>query len=405
MRILQVSPAYYPAISIGGPIFSMLAFTRLALDCGHSVEVLSTPLGLNEDQKKNIKFGLWSKGHDGIHIMYHPYHGYSNLTFSPQSKTWLTENVKYYDLVVLHGVWNFPILAAAHACMNHAIPYIIFPHGTLYKETMEMRSGWIKKLFYILFAKKALENATKIIYTTEDERIKVSDHLRISTHSHILPNIVNSSEFSERPPKGLFRKKAGLPLDAKIILHYGRITQKKGLNFTVHALKRVLVQYPNAWLVIAGGDDEGYKNVIDQLIAKLGMEDHVLFTGLLSRAEGLEAMADADVFVLPSLSENFGMAVVEAMLCQLPVVISENVGIAPEVERAHAGLVVSLEESGDPLVKAILRMLDDPSGAQELASRAQQFAIDHYDGPSVKAQLSALLDSISASPRNQKVIA
>lgn len=405
MRILQVSPAYYPAISIGGPIFSMLAFTRLALDCGHSVEVLSTPLGLLDEQKNGLTLGVWSKGPDGIHIMYHPYHGYDNFTFSPKSRNWLNENVKSYDLVVLHGVWNFPILAAAHACMNQGIPYILFPHGTLYKETMEMRSGWLKKLLFLLFAKKALKNATKIVYTTEDERAKVSKHLKISENSHILPNIVNSSEFSPPPSKGLFRKKHGLPLDAKIILHYGRITQKKGLNFTIQAMVRVLAKHPDARLVIAGGDEEGYKKAIDLMISDLGIQKHVLFTGLLSRADGLEALTDADVFVLPSLSENFGMAVVEAMLCRLPVVISEHVGIAPEIGRAGAGLVVPLEDNVDQLVGAILRTLDDPLAAHEQVLRAQRFAIDHYDGPAVKAQLSALLDSIFASLHNKKVIA
>lgn len=383
----------------------MLAFTRLALDCGHSVEVLSTPLGLREDQKSDLNFGVWSRGHDGIQIMYQPYHGYPNFTFSPLSRSWLNENVKSYDLVVLHGVWNFPILAAAHACMTRGVPYVLFPHGTLYKETMEMRSGWLKKLFFFLFAKKALRNATKIVYTTEDERVKVSNHLNISNNSHVLPNIVNSSEFTELPLRGSFRKKQGIPLQAKVVLHYGRITQKKGLNFTVQAMKRVLAKYPDARLVIAGGDEEGYKRVIDAMISDLGLQDHVLFTGLLSRADGIEALTDADVFVLPSLSENFGMAVVEAMLCKLPVVISENVGIAPEIARARAGLVVPLEDNGDELVGAILQTLDAPSAAHEQGLRAQRFAIDHYDAPAVKAQLSSLLDSISASSRTKKVIA
>ncbi len=113
-----------------------------------------------------------------------------------------------------------------------------------------------------------------------------------------------------------------------MLLHYGRVAKVKGVIDSVRALAAVLERIPNILYVIAGGCEPNYRQEIENEAKTCGVSENILFTGLLERSEGITALVDADLFVLPSVSENFGMAVVEAMLCELPVLISDNVGIS-----------------------------------------------------------------------------
>ena len=147
-------------------------------------------------------------------------------------------------------------------------------------------------------------------------------------------------------------------------------------------------------LAVIGGDEEGYQTVIERCAESFGIHDKVIFTGLVQRDEGIQAMVDADVFVLPSLSENFGMAVVEAMQCNLPVVLSDNVGIAPDISKAGAGIMVSLSTENQPLIEAIAALLRNPEERYLLGKKGKQFAIEHYDEKAVTSILNELLSLI-----------
>jgi glycosyltransferase involved in cell wall biosynthesis len=157
----------------------------------------------------------------------------------------------------------------------------------------------------------------------------------------------------------------------------------------VAALRR---QHRDVVLVIVGGDDEGHKTNVQAVAAELGVEDAVIFAGLLGREEGKKALVDADVFVLPSHSENFGMAVVEAMLCRLPVVVSNNVGLAEDLVRADVGVMVSLEPDASSLTAALAALLDDKARRESLAERGRPFAIKNYDVAAVQARIEQLVN-------------
>lgn len=397
MKILQVCPAYFPAISIGGPIFTMRSFQNVLVANRHDADVVSTPLGLSQNDRSSVIYNTalpieGSRTAIGVGcITYHRYYGYPHFTFSPQTFWWLMKNIRNYDVAVLHGVWNFPILAAAFACSINNVPFFIFPHGTLYRETVELRSAHLKRIFLKLFVERILRSARRVIFTTQDESDKVTKYLQIDMKSVIVPNIVRSADFVDLPERGQFRRQFGIPDDALMLLHYGRISKKKGLEFTVQALSKLVLEFPAAILVVVGGDEEGYRAIVERRARELGVLDQVIFTGLVDPRIGKQAMVDADVFVLPSLSENFGMAVVEAMLCRLPVVISDNVGIAPDVARAGAGKVVTLTVENEPLISTIAGLLRAPEDRRIQGIKGRQFAIEHYDDKAVSSRVEALL--------------
>ena len=110
-------------------------------------------------------------------------------------------------------------------------------------------------------------------------------------------------------------------------------------------------------LVIAGPDDENFRETIERLVAAEGIADRVIFTGMLRGGRRVEALVDSDLFVLPSYQENFGIAVVEAMACGMPVVISDQVNIHDEITESGGGEVVSAQM--EPVAAAISRWLAD----------------------------------------------
>ncbi|CAM4261957.1 glycosyltransferase [Cytophagaceae bacterium 50C-KIRBA] len=388
-RVLQVSPAYYPAISIGGPIFTNLTFSKALEDIGCHVEVLSTTQGLSKDQIEQLPSTQPSTTEFSYPIWRFPYYGYSNYTFSPGLFIWLCRNVQKFDLVVLQAVWNFPIMAAYLACKWHKIPYVIIPHGSLYDETFHLKSSRFKKVFLSLYVKKMLIMAQQVIFSTKDEALKVRNFLSIPIRSNIIPNIVDVQKFEILPTKGTFRQKFAISTERLILTHFGRVTIKKGINYVLEILPNLVQRYPNVLYVIAGSEEDNYLDELRSMIKKKNLEQHVIFTGLLPSNEGIELLVDTDVFVLPSLSENFGMSVVEAMLCEIPVVISEHVGIALDLKEENCACVIQLNNSS--LEKAVLELIENPSKRISLGKKGKVFVKQNYSYKAVEKQLAQLI--------------
>jgi glycosyltransferase involved in cell wall biosynthesis len=390
MKILQVAPAYFPAISIGGPIQSSLALATL-LQKTHRVTALTTPLGLSAEEAAGVTYDETQKAPFGGELIYKRFYGYPHFTFSPDSHTWLRSHVCEYDLAILHGVWNFPILSAARACQKNGVPYLVFPHGTLYQETVSMKSGFKKRLFLKLFVNRLLTRASSVVFTTHDEAEKVTAFLGLPLATAVIPNIVRDNAYDRLPSRGLLRNRLGIGPDVALLLHLGRVAPKKNLPATLQVLHRLRMAGRPVELIVAGGDDDGERPQLEAIARDLGITDAVHFTGLLSRDAIREVLADADVFMLPSLSENFGIAVVEAMLARVPIVISDGVGIGREIGAADAGVVMPLAAGVDGLTDAVARLLDNPQERQRLAHAGREFALREYAEESVADRVRAVV--------------
>lgn len=388
-RVLQVSPAYYPAISIGGPIFTNLTFSKALEDINCHIEVVTTTQGLTKTQLEQIPLGKKSSSEFSYPIWRFPCYGYPNFTFSPGIFLWLFKHVHRFDLVVLQAVWNFPIMAAYLACKWNNIPYVIIPHGSLYDETFHLKSSKFKRLFFSLYVKKMLMNAHRILFSTQDEALKVKKFLSIPLKYSIVPNIVDVEKFNDLPLKGTFRDKFAISKDQLILTHYGRVTIKKGINFVLNILPEIIQNYPNVVYVIAGIEEDHYINELRTIIQEKQIDKHVIFTGLISPKEGIELLTDSDIFILPSLSENFGMSVVEAMLCEIPVVISEHVGIALDLKNVGCAKEIQLLDSS--LKDAINELLNDSNLRLIMGRKGREYARQNYSYQAVEIKLNELI--------------
>jgi glycosyltransferase involved in cell wall biosynthesis len=159
-------------------------------------------------------------------------------------------------------------------------------------------------------------------------------------------------------------------------LYLGRLNFKKGLDLLARAFGQLARQHGDVHLLLAGPDDDGYGDTVRQWLANEGVLSRCTFAGMLLGARKLAALRHADVFVLPSYTENFGLALVEAMASGLPVVISNRVNIWREVSAARAGLVVDCD--AEEVCRALAAVLADPAGRQAMGVRGRRLVRERF---------------------------
>lgn len=180
-----------------------------------------------------------------------------------------------------------------------------------------------------------------------------------------------------------------------MILFLSRLDPIKGLNLLLPTFAQVREQNPGVTLVLAGDGDPAFVACLQQEAVRLGIASDILWTGFLAGEEKWAALADADVFVLPSYSENFGVAVVEAMALGLPVVVSDQVGIHREIAEAQAGLVVPCDI--EELARALIQLIRDDRLRSWMGERGRQLAQTHFSLEAVTGKLINVYKEITNS--------
>jgi glycosyltransferase involved in cell wall biosynthesis len=192
------------------------------------------------------------------------------------------------------------------------------------------------------------------------------------------------SEYTQLPAKSIFRNKQNLLPQQQIILFMGRLNIKKGLDLLLPAFLKVYQKIPDAILILAGPDD-GYQRETEDFIAKHHLQGRVRLVGMLTDSDKKEALADADLFVLPSYSEGFSIAVLEAMTSGLPALVSDRVGFGDYIKRHNAAYLTAL--NSDSVADGLLKILQDSSYAKQIANNAYNMVVENFDIKVVANQL------------------
>jgi glycosyltransferase involved in cell wall biosynthesis len=182
-----------------------------------------------------------------------------------------------------------------------------------------------------------------------------------------------------------------------IILFMSRIERKKGLELLITALESIIADGIRFNFILAGSNpqDADYETQIKVKINKSILGQFTTITGFVSGDRKNELLTNADLFVLPSYYENFGIAVAEAMAAGVPVVISDRVYICDDIQQAEAGWVAPLEV-GD-LARAIASALLSPSERQRRGLNAQAYAKKYYNWEDLARQTIDAYQQILAS--------
>lgn len=378
MRILHVVPSYIPAWRYGGPIHSVHGLCKALAARGHEVDVATTNVDGEGDSEVPLEQPV---AMDGIRVHYFPSHRMRRLYYAPRMKTFLERHVAGYDIVHTHSVFLWPTAAAARAARLRSRPYVVSPRGMLVRGLIERRSTLLKRGWIRLVERRNIEGAAAVHVTSAAEG---ADLLSLGLAPRRMFEIANGVDL---PAASSPQREKDLP--QRYVLFLSRISWKKGLDRLVEALRGA----PGVHLVVAGNDDEGHWAAVEAKAKLLGVHERVRFIGFVEGDRKERVLAGADLFVLPSYSENFGNAVLEAMSHGVPVVVTPEVGLAAAIREYGAGMVVE----GDPeaLGPAIASLMNDPARRRELGERGRTAAA-RYSWASVAEQMEAQYRSLVA---------
>lgn len=278
---------------------------------------------------------------------------------------WLNRHVADFDLVHVHALFSFAPVAAAYFARRAGVPYIIRPLGVLAQYGMTQRRPLQKRLSLSLIERPLIERAALIHFTSAAERKEV-EALQLKLKSAVVPlgvDIAPNEAAAPRQPHEPFR-----------LLYLSRIDRKKNLEGLLEAFAKILAKGQRVQLNIAGFGESGYVESLERRARDLGVASHVRWLGFVEGERKAAAFADADAFVLTSHSENFGIAVVEALACGLPCLLSTGIAVADAVERAGAGIVVepnpqSIATGLETLLARKNALVQMSAAARELATR------------------------------------
>lgn len=367
MKILHITSAYLPAYQRGGPVHSIHNLCKELASIGHEITVFTTNKSLWE--RKDIR--LFEETYiDGVRVIYCRALGRCRYSYPKGLLDLMQNSIGKYQLIHIHGVYSFSFLIASMVARKNGVPYIITPRGMLMSDAVEKKSKMRKNIYIRVIAKRILEGASGMHFTSNMEKERT---LELGIHpqkSIIIPNGVEIPGI-ETVEAGIFKKKYGLE-DKKIVLFLSRINWKKGLDILIPAFAKALRECECAHLVIAGPDEEGYGKKVRKWIDENEITNHVTLTGLVKGKEKLSALVDADVFALTSYSENFGMAPVEAMLAGKPVIISKQVGISEFIENGKEGIII--ENKIEEIANAIMRLLQNEEERKIIAENGMRLA-------------------------------
>jgi glycosyltransferase involved in cell wall biosynthesis len=354
----------------GGPTNALIGLAAAQVRAGLDVRVISTWQEQEAHQSAQRLKGL------GVRVNMVG-QAYGKLSRHPDLTAAVDREIADADVVHVHALWEEIQHQAARSAQRQNVPYIMTPHGML-APWSRTQGGWVhrwgKRAYLALRLRKNLDRAAAIHYTTPAERDLVAP-LRLTPQSFIEPVGIDFSEFQQLPERGRFRARYPQLGERPMLLFLSRISPQKGLDVLIPAFARLK---NDTILVIAGPDFEGYGKFVHGWVEEHGVKDRVIFTGMLHGVDRIEALRDADLFVLPSHHENFGIAVAEAMAAATAVVISREVNIWQEVLAAGAGAAVPGGDV-DALTAEMTRWLGDAAMRRSAGEKARVFAQSHYD--------------------------
>lgn len=389
MQILHVIPSL--TARDGGPAKAAIEMCRELLRRGEHTQIYTT----SDDGTGCLDVPLgWQTEVGGVTVTYFPINGSHYYKYSSALAAALRRNVSKFDLVDIDSLYQFPSTAAAHYCRKHGVPYIVRPHGAL-DPYLYRRHSLRKRLYAVLIERRNLAAAAAVHFTTTEEmRLAKLSGLRFRGAVASL-----GVEFEAAPEDWECIVNVTWPelRGKEVVLFLSRINFKKGLDILAHAFGRIHQERKDVQLVIAGPDNEGYGADVRKLLAAETCLSSVAFTGMVQGALKAALFKRARLFVLPSYTENFGIAVVEAMGASLPVVISNRVNIWREIAGAGAGLVVSPDAR--EVAKAMLMLLDNPSLAKEMGKHGRCLAREKFSWQVAGDQHLRLYQEVVAGSR------
>lgn len=327
IRIIRVIPSLN--LDLGGPQEAILKITPHLTknNIETTVVTFNTP---DSKHLKNLPFETIGLG--PVNTKY----GYKKGL-----RTKLNNLFKNYDVVIIHGLWQYHSFGSWRALKNLNKPYFVYTHGMLDPYFKTHKLTYLKKCLYWPWAEyKVIKDANAVLFTTEREKILARKSFFMYKANENVIGYGSSVPYKDyKTSKEKFLEKYPSLRNKKLILFLSRIDHKKGIDILIKAFKRISLKDESLQLIIAGPDPVDLKNRLQLLAKKQNITQKITWTGMLRDQLKWSAFNSADVFCLSSHTENFGIAIVEALACGIPVITTDKVNISDEISESGAGLI------------------------------------------------------------------
>lgn len=389
VKVLHVIPSV--SASQGGPSFAMPLIERALASAGVEVTVATTDddgpgKHLNVDLEKPIPSGGATRFYFRKQTEFYKY--------SLPLKRWLNQNARQFDMVHVHALFSHASVSAARAARKQNVPYIIRPLGVLNRYGLTQRRAMLKRISLAWIERPLLRDAAAMHYTSKAEQLE-AEAAGACAPAFVIPLGIDLARFGKLAGADLFLSRFPQAKGKPIVLFLSRLDPKKGLDILLPAFAEVKELNPQAMLVVAGSGDETFTRNMKVLAAELELGDSVLWPGFLEGEMKLSALAAATVFVLPSYSENFGIALVEAMAAGVPCLTTEGVAVAGDVAENKAGLVAKPIVSD--LACSLNRVLSDSALRERLSASARSLARKRFSLDAMGRALKELYSRVIMS--------
>ena len=384
MKILQVCQSFYPCFASGGVVRVVYEISKELVERGNEVTVYTTD-GCREAIGDNKK----PKEIDGVIVYY-----FKNISKVLKSKLKITnpyyipwiarKEIKNFDIIHIHEPRTILAVFISHYARKYNVPYIVQAHGSIMPFFQKIL---LKKIFDKIWGYNILRDAVRVIAGTNEESMQYMEMGVKENKIEIISNAVDYRQF-ENIPQGIFRQKYGIDQNDKIILYLGRINKIKGIDLLLNSFKQLSNQFNNVKLVLIGPDD-GFLSEVKMLMDDIG-EERTIYTGLVSEKTKLEAYVDADIYVLPSIKDNFPISVLEALASSTPVIVTRGCLIASIIE--EVGVVV--DHDVESLNQAIRDLLSNKELRFYLGEKGRNLIESKFTYKKVGVQFEELYEKI-----------
>lgn len=374
MRILHVVTLVTHDGSLGGPLRVAVNLMKSQREQGHEVLLAAGAQGYA---------GELPDSYDGVPVQLFPAFslvpgtGFAGLT-SPQLLDWLRKVAPTADIVHVHMARDLVTLPAALIAQGSGAKTIVHTHGMI-----DASDRLLAKPLDALMTRKALRKAEYILALTELEK---QDLLQVDSSLdpgkiQILRNGVPLSDL-----------RADVTADECEVLFLARLQERKRPLEFVRVAQKLAQKYPNSRFTLVG-PDEGQGNAVLGKLAADNADGRIRWVGSLPADQTVARMAEAQVYVLPSENEPYGMTVVEAMTVGLPVVVMQDCGLAPEILETGSGLVADYSSTG--LEETIEELIKSSALRQELGTNGINFVENLCSMEKVAEQLEKIYQAVS----------
>ncbi len=382
MNILHVVPSFAPCFSHGGVVNASYQIAKKQVENGHDVCVYTT-----DSCDERLKFkDNYDVDIDGIRVFY-----FKNLSNNFKNKLTidtpvslighLKKTVSDFDIIHIHEHRHSLAIATHRYAKKNSIPYVLQAHGSVLPFFQKEK---LKEVFDKLWGFDILHDASRAFALTEVEK---EQYLKMGVSKDridIVPLGIDMNEYNHLPDEGKFKSKHGIGSEERVILFLGRIHEIKGLDLLVKSFARI--SEDDVKLAIVGGD-YGFKEELENLIETLDLTDKVIFPGVLTGENKIEALVDCDIFIMPSRYESFTTSGLEAMACFKPLILTKNNHIQTWV-KDNTGLVCEFDE--EDLSNCIETLLNDKSLCERFGNNGRKLIEDKYDWDKVSKQIESI---------------